>query len=377
MTAFSLARPSLRTGRLARWAGTTFAWWCGELAGLLPRSLIAAVTGAEGPLAVLEFGAHDAALVVPGESRATPVRIPVDLTYGDAGLDAIRPRMMRFRQRAVPIRLANDLVLLTRVDLPLAAERSLAAILQHQLERLVPLDPATVRFAWKILERVPARNVIRVDVAIVRQATLERARALAGQLGLMTDTIEAGSGHLTFWRSPAAARSTPRERRLRRGLEAGAALLAVTSYAVYVGRLDDARTLLQEQVAAATRQAEAVQALDARARSAEHSVAFLADKKAEPTALAILDELTRTVPTDSWVSEWRLHAGVADLVGTAPRATDLIARVAGSPMFADATFRSPITLAASGSGERFDIGFRVRPGSAVPQVPTAQVSQAP
>jgi hypothetical protein len=49
-----------------------------------------------------------------------------------------------------------------------------------------------------------------------------------------------------------------------------------------------------------------------------------------------------------------------ELIGFSPRATDLISRVEGSTPFEKPQFRSPITLAPDGKGERFDLSFEVK-----------------
>ena len=49
-----------------------------------------------------------------------------------------------------------------------------------------------------------------------------------------------------------------------------------------------------------------------------------------------------------------------EILGTAPRATDLIGLVEGSALFEKPAFRAPITLAPDGRGERFELSFTVR-----------------
>jgi hypothetical protein len=48
------------------------------------------------------------------------------------------------------------------------------------------------------------------------------------------------------------------------------------------------------------------------------------------------------------------------LIGFSTRATNLISRVESSAIFEKPQFRSPITLAPDGKGERFDLAFAIK-----------------
>ncbi len=157
----------------------------------------------------------------------------------------------------------------------------------------MPLNPATLRFGWRVTERLPARNVIKVRIAIAKQATLERATSLAARIGLTPRTISGGeSESFVLWQAHAGGHVGSGQKRLRRSLEAAAALLAIAAYAMHVEQLDSRRAALREAVAEARQQAAAVQVLGRQAEQASKSLSFFEEKRSAPTPLAVLDALT-------------------------------------------------------------------------------------
>ena len=57
-------------------------------------------------------------------------------------------------------------------------------ILQHQIERLVPLRASDVCFDYRIIARAPVSNTLKVRLIIAKRATIDRGLALARAAGL-------------------------------------------------------------------------------------------------------------------------------------------------------------------------------------------------
>ena len=93
---------------------------------------------------------------------------------------------------------------------------------------------------------------------------------------------------------------------------------------------------------------------------ANQTLGFFQSRRNEAPPLAILDELTRLVPTDSWVKQLTVHGRTVEIGGNSPRASDLVSRVEGSAIFENPRFRSPITLAPDGKSERFDLSLDIK-----------------
>jgi general secretion pathway protein L len=71
-------------------------------------------------------------------------------------------------------------------------------------------------------------------------------------------------------------------------------------------------------------------------------VAFLAEQESNAGAvLHVLDELTKTVPTNAYLSNLRYRGGVVEIQGSAENASGLIPLLERSPIFENVGFNAP------------------------------------
>jgi general secretion pathway protein L len=343
-------------------------WWLSELAGLAPPQLMWLVGKQDHTAAVLEVSADDIALVLPRRGTSHPLRVPL------SGCDepTMRARIhavTRHRRigNAVTVRLDPGLILETSVTLPVSAEPSLRAVLQHQLDRLVPVPARDVCFEYRLAPRMPAAKELTVNLLIATRASIDRALALAKAGGLNPrQVVAAGDANrreapIVLWRAGRQGAESPWHRRLRYGMEAAAIVLALSTYGLYVYRLDMVRNELQEQIGQAARQAEAARHLSQQIADTTDAVQQVQRRYQEVPPLRLLNELTTLVPDSSWITQLVVRNRSVEIVGYSPRATDLIPRFEGSALFEGPQFRAPITLAPDGKGERFDLTFAIRP----------------
>lgn len=356
MTALTSSLINLSWQRLAARA---FAWWLAELEGLLPATLRSRLARSSAGIVRLEFSRDGASLLIPSRDRSAASNLPVSFDPADR-ISVTAPSIAGAQ---VQIHLDENLLFRPVVELPLAAEATLEPILRHQLERLVPLDPATLRFTWQVIERLPAKSRLKVEVCIVKQATIERATALARELGLAPRAVVVGNASNaagTIWRAPITHHADRRERKIRRLFEILTIVFIIAAYGAYVWHLDAERTLLRNLAADVQARNRNVQALSLRAATAAGTLAEVESRFAAPSSLAVLDALTRALPLDSSVSELHLQDGKMDISGTASHATALLAALGSATLFVDPVFLAPIVAAGQGSGERYQLGFRVK-----------------
>ncbi|MBZ5522559.1 MAG: PilN domain-containing protein, partial [Acidobacteriia bacterium] len=277
----------------------------------------------------------------------------------------VRAAMQRRSSNAVIIRLDPSLLLQTSVTLPLTAERSLRQILEFQLERLIPLPANEVYFEYRITARQPTAKTLTVELIVATRASIDNAVALARSVGLNPRLTIAPSGTagsdtpIILWTVDRATAESPRLRRLKRGLEVAAIVLALFAYGAYVYRLDELRDELRDEVALATKRSVAARDLVRQHAQAEDALALLARRQKEPSPLLLLNELTKLVPETMWVSQLSVRKRNVEIIGYSPRVADLVSRVDDSDMFYNLKFRSPITLSPDGKGERFDVSFDI------------------
>jgi general secretion pathway protein L len=366
-----MSHTTVAAGQLLRRA---VAWWLHELADLAPQSMRRRFGRAAEDRAILDFTGGRVFLLLRQPGRPTPVAVQV----GDTP-DEDRRRVGALLRRhamgsAVTLRLDPAQLFITTIDLPRAAERSLDAVLRHQIERILPIPAQDIVIGRRILPRSSQATTIKVAVAVCRQATMTQVLVTASDLGLTARQIvanvdEAGPTPVALWQAETARQATPSRRRLYRTLELTAAALLLATYTVHVHRLNQLRDHLQDAVAQAKQQAVAARDLGQRVAQSADALDFLHARRQQPTALFVLDRLTALLPLDTWVSDFSMRGQSVEIIGAAPHATNLIALIEGSGVFRQPQFRSPITLLPDGKAERFDLTFNVVPGNVMPGKP--------
>lgn len=366
MTTTSFARPTNAIIRSVRLAIT---WWLSELAKMMPTRLLGLFGKSAVPTGVLEVGASDLVYFSSGRGRGSPATVPL-AGYGEDER-RLRIRAALRNQGAaetVAVRLSRDLVFATSIELPLSAKTSLESILQHQIERLVPIPATEIRFAYHLRPHAPMAKRLTVDLTVAKNATIDQAIATAKSAGLRPTRVVAqqrqgsdGSvGTVILWQGLSRAAETDTQRRIRHGLELAAMLLLAIAYGLYVHRLDRVRDQLRERIAETKPQAAAAERLGQRVRQASKTASFFHGLQTQPAPLDILDRLTRLIPGDDWVTRLAVDGRNVELDGYSPQASNLISLVERSQMFANPRFRSPVTLAPDGKSQHFDLDFDIR-----------------
>ena len=73
----------------------------------------------------------------------------------------------------------------------------------------------------------------------------------------------------------------------------------------------------------------------------------------------LLATLTQLLPDDSYLTELDVKGDTVKMIGLTGSATALLAAIAKSPSFRDASFESSITRDTKTNRERFDIGAHI------------------
>jgi general secretion pathway protein L len=341
-----------------------FAWWMGELAGLMPRRLRSA-GGRRRRGMVLALG-HDATTVaeLTAEGERTLGSVPSDAPDGEQRLRALLRQAQR-RGRPVTLRLAGELGLRKTLELPLAAKDDLEQLLRFEMDRLTPFGADEVHFAQRILASdLPGRR-LSVELQVVPKRVVEQALASAQHLGLNPARVElaadAGGGAepLNLLR---AEPGSARESRVTRALVMLALILGVIAVAIPLRRQQATLEDLQDRVAAA--RAEAEDSLDLRERLdqlTQSSLFLVAEKTRHPMVAEVLAELTRLVPDQAHIVQLDIDDGSVQLHGYARTASDLIGLLDQSALFRTPQFRSPVTQDPRSGTERFHLSVELAP----------------
>ena len=371
-------------------------WWSAELAPLIPAASRGAMRRRMTRPAV-EFGDGVAIfwrpLVVEDELRLIEVgRVPLT---GDAGEIAAAGRMamnalaiaISTKAAARPkvvIALPPKQVMRKTLVLPAAVEENLLQTLSYDLDRHTPFRPEQVYFDAVVIDRKPASKTIGVDWVAALKTAVDSARRQVEDWGGLVVAVVPGPLSTRVTRAtrlnliPLEAR--PHSVLWRRWqLWAPAAALVVGVLAVLVVPLLQKREYaiaLNKQTESAREQAEASDALRTQLERQQGDYNYaLAKKYAYPGAIQIIDDITKLLPDDTWITQLELRSALRGkdnvreltLRGESANAGALISTLEESKLVEQAALQSPTTKLQPGPGEVFVLGSRLR--SATPPQP--------
>ena len=360
-------------------------WWIGELAPLLPapsRALIQRrfarpvieladgeavfwrpeFTNGAARLAIAEKVAltgDPAAVLAAG--RAAVARLAAHVSGGIAA-----PRVI--------VALNAQRVLRKELVLPAAVEENLAQALAYDLDRHTPFRPEQLYFDAAVIGRDAARKMLRVDWVAALRTVVDGAVKQVEEWGAVPVAVVPGLPAAIPTRLnllPHAARPRPLQWR-RWQVWAPLAVVAIFALAAVIVPLAQKREYaiaLNLQNTAAGQQAQAADKLRAQLEAMQSDYNYiLAKKYAFPSAVRVLDEVTRVLPDDTWITQFELKTTSRAketqrdlyLRGESANAGKLIALLEDSKLVEQAAPRSPTTKIQGSTGEIFDLSARLR-----------------
>jgi general secretion pathway protein L len=264
----------------------------------------------------------------------------------------------------VAVELSAEDVLRRRFELPAASRSTLARAVPFELERLSPIEADRLYYDYTILETPKTKKQAELELRIVKRSAVDSAIALARAAGLRVGAIRfAGDGREAHWKSfplDRAAWLRLKWRQWNVPALAGLALFlgVAVVFAAYMRGASAASALSDEVDAAATR-AAVVHRLNHEISDVQAQIEFPLAQKRAPFLLAMLREVTRVLPDGTWLTEFQLDGGKVHIQGFSKSASDVVADIDRSPMFANAQFMAPLQTAQNGN-ERFDLSFDLK-----------------
>ncbi len=347
-----------------------FAWWRGELVGLLPARWRALV--AERPQELLldawpqEFRVWRAS----SAGCADYGRIPVDLPVEEQ-----RAEFMRLRAQ---IDEANVRVfycvpaqrcLRRELAMPAAAEDKLRQVLAFEMDRQTPFKADQVYFDYRVVERDVAAKNLKVHLTVLPRAQLDAEISALAACGIALAGVDCwrdvpGSGRAGLNLLPPERRAKYKDQRLRLNLALAAAALLLLVFA-----MDQSLTNRQASLDAMT--AEVEKAQDEAKRTTmlaktlqDHTASanFLFRTKQDTTTVTeLLADLTKRLPDDTFLERLTIdEKGKVDINGQSSNAAKLIDGLQKSDILLDPSFVGTIQTDPRTRKERFNLTFQLR-----------------
>jgi general secretion pathway protein L len=382
-----------------------WAWWTRELDALVPAAPRAALARRR-MRPVLVFESDHATLWRPSMEggRAVMVesaRIPVTgdaaavAAAGQAAFASMTMTRIAYGGAIAPVRAVIALpareVLRKRVVLPAAVEENFRQALAYDLDRHTPFKSDELHFDAMVVARDAAHGTITIDLAAARRSIVDPLRKHAANWGVDVVAIvpeppaTASTSRLNLLPPEERASASPWAR-WQFWLPLGLLIVAALAAAIIPVWQKREYAIQMNQVVTQARAQAAVseslrQQLDARVGDFN---AVLDRKYAYPSALAVVDTVSKLLPDDTWLTQFELKTvakgkeAQRELLvrGESANAGRLVQLFEESLLFTQAAPRSPTTKIQPGPGEIFDLGAQLKPLPRPSSVPLIDVTTA-
>ncbi|HEY3179782.1 MAG TPA: PilN domain-containing protein [Casimicrobiaceae bacterium] len=386
----ALPASSLRLRDFARRHGLSgfWAWWLKELSQLVPAGPRAAVQRRR-MRPVLAFDADRATLWQPliKDGRLAMVETAAIGLSGDPATVAAEGRaaLSQWSGRApgapvygpkIVVSLLPRATLRKTLVLPAAVENDLRQALAYDLDRHTPFKSDEVYFDAVVVRRDNARGQIGVEMVAARRSQVDAAVQLAQSFGA---TVVAVIPDPPGSASTSRLNLLPHEMRqngvwwkrwqfwLPIALLLGVALVAVV---LPVWQKREYAITLNDVASQALQQASVSESLRAQLDRQVGDYNFALERKyAYPSTVQILDDVTRLLPDDTWLTQLEVKTNGRGkeaqrellMRGESANAGRLVTLLEDSRLFTQAAPRSPTTKIQPGPGEIFDLGAQLKP----------------
>jgi general secretion pathway protein L len=361
--------------------GGFFSWWGQELHGLLPTSLLA---NPKSSLPALILSVEDGGLRLlvsrapkaGGLPQISGAVLPEEEIFAYLG-DLNRSNPIG----SIGLRIPYRECFARSLELPAAASQNVGALVAMNFERATPFKAKDVLTAHYIEPTQPTPGKLLVRQLIIKRSAIGRLQLLLEAAGIELKAIDCWNESRTaalpvnfLQQSGGDTLSTSQGRRIVVPLVTGAALLLCMSATyLFLDKHEEALERLQAQTTLLKIRAQ--RARDAQARSqaelARRTNLYRLRNEAI-SKVSLLEELTRLLPDNAYVTDLKIEGGTVDISGLAKGAAGLIPILERSSIFVDATSTAPLTFDQQQDKERFSIRAHVR--NAAPAISKPQDS---
>ena len=351
---------------LLRGVETFWSWWISELGGMLPPGARRVLL----PRAQRLFLELDGTAIVMSQGTAQNkeelTRYLLDQADA-APLKLSTKDTMQQQARELVLCLPRDKVLTRSLTLPLEAEENLREVLSFEMDRQTPFTAEQVYYDFSVVARSAAERTLTVDLVLVTRRMLDELLARLDNCGLHPDLVSINCNERGGF---APVNLLPVEKRQRKaitpqlvnlGLGTLALLLLVSAVSLPLMNKRHKIQALEPLLEAASAKAEVTHRLRKEVDELTANSRFLTDKKQSSLpVLEVMDELTRILPDDTWITRLDIKGSELQIQGQSSSAAALIPLIESSSILQDPRFRSPVTQIPRSNAERFHLSAETR-----------------
>ncbi|MCI0400775.1 MAG: PilN domain-containing protein [Gammaproteobacteria bacterium] len=348
--------------------GDFFPWWIRGLLYLLPPSLRRAMQVTPDRITI-EFAGEHVKLNHYTDCSTSSVETKEFQGAGDELQKTAALQWLKDKSEAdaeIILLVPKKMVLEKSLMLPGAAEENLRQVLGFEMDRKTPFTPDKVYYDYSIVDRDKEGQQIQVELYLTLREQIDpllnaiRSWDIALQAISITDG-ESRNCNLNLL--------DPRDRPVHKNKANQTVFtLAVLAFVLFIAVLwvpvikkDQRISNLEAELLESRNVAMRIQTLREERDTIIEKTRFLAAQRADQiTAVELLNELTRIIPDDTWLTQLVINAGEIQLQGESKAASSLIQAVESSDFFTDAKFRSSVTKNNITNKDRFHLSARLQ-----------------
>jgi general secretion pathway protein L len=345
-------------------------WWLAEFLALFP-SRVSGWLMDRGSRTLLLAAEEDVVILqLLGDRRRPLASARIDrVEFAPEAIDAfLRSHRLQRKHVRLGAWLPAERIFTRELVLPVETRRSLDAVVVQDLVAKTPFHLEDIYHDHVAQKRdgkiVVSQVVRRTFVADVAQSLIECRRPGLHRVE-RDNSNDAPWPALRLARAPADRSRWPRMASLMLAATA-ASLAALVLCLAYMRQQSVLDTLAGEMTAARTK-AQSVRASMDKLDTEWASVAQVRSRKRDtPGVLDVWDEITRVLPSHSWLTELRISGAPGSkeqqvaTTGFSAAAASLVGLVDRSALFRDAALTAPISLDHTEDKERFAIQANIR-----------------
>jgi general secretion pathway protein L len=251
--------------------------------------------------------------------------------------------------------------------LPAAAAADPRRVVGYELDRQTPFKPEQVYYDVRVSADAAPAGQVALDLYAAPRAEIDPLLERFNAIGAHPDAVDvqgADGGLAGIDLLPPERRPRRIDRRRRANFMLGLAcvLLAVLVLSQWLANRRAALAAMQEEVQAMRARATQSEQLRAQLGGALAASKFLVRRKSEnPSALEVLDDLTRRLPDSAWLDILTLDdSGGLDIKGEAAKAAGLVDTLSSSGLLQEPKLQGVIRPDPATGKERFELVARVR-----------------
>lgn len=341
-----------------------FDWWLDELRQLVPGGISDSQEDNRSRIVLDVIDDSVSTSLINGDSDTALAPVSKE----DFGQGVLREQILSFwsDDAETVIQISNAATIRTTLTLPAATAENLRAVIGFEMDRHTPFTAESVYFHYDILDRT--KESIHIELVVIPKAdlapilnALEHMDIPVDEVAVLDDENQAAPLQLDIL-APASRkdeRLTHRHHSKRLGRVA--LILAAIAYMLPAAALSLLIMSLNNDVERMQADASDVIAIQRRLQDSLKPAEFFSQLRNDtPRAISVLDELTRLLPQNTWVSHFQIEKQVLKIEGESSDAAALIGVLEQSEFFANSKFTSPVTRNPSNNKDRFTIETSVQ-----------------